>query len=231
MAIVCPGCGQSFKTTGIKNHIRQSDNPRCKNRQSLKGDEENSKSESMPACPNEVHGIEIPTDPSGDLFGDYDFTDTETQPCRSSQSESSDSEDEWAASDEGAIEAPRELIQDTTTPRSHVTCPNESDAQGPQTDTTRIRGEAEEVLRSRPFVVHYPTASGGGRVYAAHGNAWTNEAYEKEVKTADIKEIYAPFSSELEWDIAQWAKKRGPSSTALTELLQIKGVSIIAIFQ
>ena len=31
---------------------------------------------------------------------------------------------------------------------------------------------------------------------------------------------WAPFQSQCDWDIALWAKTRGPSSTALTELLQ-----------
>lgn len=40
----------------------------------------------------------------------------------------------------------------------------------------------------------------------------------------DESNIYAPFKSRLDWEIAHWAKFRGPSSTALTELLNIAGV-------
>jgi len=36
---------------------------------------------------------------------------------------------------------------------------------------------------------------------------------------------WAPFSTRQEWEVARWAKLRGPSSTALTELLEINGVS------
>ncbi|KAH7917158.1 hypothetical protein BV22DRAFT_1026893, partial [Leucogyrophana mollusca] len=35
---------------------------------------------------------------------------------------------------------------------------------------------------------------------------------------------WAPFSSQTDWDIARWAKLRGPSSTAFSELLAIPGV-------
>jgi len=35
---------------------------------------------------------------------------------------------------------------------------------------------------------------------------------------------WAPFSSKLDWEIAHWAKIRGPTSSALTELLAIPGV-------
>jgi hypothetical protein len=36
---------------------------------------------------------------------------------------------------------------------------------------------------------------------------------------------WAPFTTRLEWEVARWAKLRGPSSTALSELLKIDGVS------
>lgn len=37
--------------------------------------------------------------------------------------------------------------------------------------------------------------------------------------------MYAPFASKLDWKVAEWAKLRGPSSSAFNELLQIDGVS------
>jgi hypothetical protein len=37
--------------------------------------------------------------------------------------------------------------------------------------------------------------------------------------------IWHPFQSQRDWDFARWAKKRGPSSTAVTELLAMNGVS------
>ena len=36
--------------------------------------------------------------------------------------------------------------------------------------------------------------------------------------------IWSPFQSQVDWEIARWAKMRGPSSTALTELLAIPEV-------
>ena len=41
----------------------------------------------------------------------------------------------------------------------------------------------------------------------------------------DTPNEWAPFSTCTEWELAQWAKLRGPSSTALSELLKIDGVS------
>jgi hypothetical protein len=36
---------------------------------------------------------------------------------------------------------------------------------------------------------------------------------------------WAPFQSQLDWDIARWAKLHGQTSTAVSELLAIPGVS------
>jgi hypothetical protein len=35
---------------------------------------------------------------------------------------------------------------------------------------------------------------------------------------------FAPFQSRLDWNIAQWARMCGPSSSAMTELLELEGV-------
>ncbi|KAI0348983.1 hypothetical protein OH77DRAFT_1415714, partial [Trametes cingulata] len=41
---------------------------------------------------------------------------------------------------------------------------------------------------------------------------------------------YAPFTSRIDWEIARWAKMRGPGSTAVSELLQIEGlVSLLGL--
>ena len=37
---------------------------------------------------------------------------------------------------------------------------------------------------------------------------------------------WTPFCSELDWNVAQWVKMRGPSSTAAMELLAIPGVCV-----
>ncbi len=37
--------------------------------------------------------------------------------------------------------------------------------------------------------------------------------------------VWSPFNSKLDWDLARWAKMRGPGSNSLNELLSIEGVS------
>lgn len=50
-----------------------------------------------------------------------------------------------------------------------------------------------------------------------------NVSYELEI-TQDERNPYAPFASQLDWEIAKWAKLRGPGSTAFGELMAIPGV-------
>ena len=41
----------------------------------------------------------------------------------------------------------------------------------------------------------------------------------------DVDNVYALFNSQLDWEVAQWGKMRGSSSSAFNELLAINGVS------
>jgi hypothetical protein len=94
-----------------------------------------------------------------------------------------------------------------------------------------VRGLAESQLEKRPFIVPYPIKTVGGPVGArttaqdhrdcqsAHANA----SYELEI-AQDKTNPYAPFASKLDWDIAKWAKLRGPGSTSFSELMAIPGV-------
>jgi len=54
-----------------------------------------------------------------------------------------------------------------------------------------------------------------------------SDAYEHDVQNFDVCDpdnVWAPFRSKMDWSVAKWAKLRGPSSTAVTELLSIEGV-------
>ncbi|KAF8219342.1 hypothetical protein L208DRAFT_1225163, partial [Tricholoma matsutake] len=50
----------------------------------------------------------------------------------------------------------------------------------------------------------------------------TNDIYQ--VKLGESPNPYAPFSLEIDWGVARWAKLQGPSSTVFSELLKIPGI-------
>ena len=88
------------------------------------------------------------------------------------------------------------------------------------------RGGVEEPLSNRPKIIRF-TAGNAGAVYASTHNE--NQVYRRSLSDvawrAGTPIQYEPFSSKLDWEIARWAKMRGPGSNALTELLNIEGVS------
>ncbi|KAG1847789.1 hypothetical protein C8R48DRAFT_615382 [Suillus tomentosus] len=71
-------------------------------------------------------------------------------------------------------------------------------------------------------IVPYPDAHAGVPITGqpAHDS---NTTYG--IDAGNSNNIYAPFTSQIDWDVAKWAKLRSPSSTAFTDLLAIDGVS------
>ena len=56
----------------------------------------------------------------------------------------------------------------------------------------------------------------------AHGSGQAPSAYDSQGSP------WAPFQSQLDWDIARWAKRSGQTSTAVSELLAIPGVRALS---
>lgn len=85
----------------------------------------------------------------------------------------------------------------------------------------RLRGGAEAELQKEPFKVKFSR----GRAAAVYSRDGTdvNTAYTNDIGSSD--DPFRPFSSKMEWEIARWAKTRGPSSTSFSELMSIDGVS------
>ncbi|TFK86346.1 hypothetical protein K466DRAFT_576448 [Polyporus arcularius HHB13444] len=74
-------------------------------------------------------------------------------------------------------------------------------------------------LRTKTFAVPFPGVDAGATINEPRERT----AYEEfQAAHAEGDNPYAPFLSHLDWEVAKWAKMRGPGSTAVTELLQIK---------
>jgi hypothetical protein len=85
-----------------------------------------------------------------------------------------------------------------------------------------VRWAAEEEFRKATVVEPFPSITAGAPIAKVYGVP-KYEKYQKGL--TDLDNPWAPFSSQLDWEVARWAKLRGPSSTAFTELLKIDGVS------
>jgi hypothetical protein len=72
-------------------------------------------------------------------------------------------------------------------------------------------------------VVPFPLATAGAPI---PGSVRSGSGFAVYGSGLSSNEEYAPFCSKIDWDIARWAKLRGPSSAAVSELLEIDEVSI-----
>jgi hypothetical protein len=70
-------------------------------------------------------------------------------------------------------------------------------------------------------VEQFPLPTAGMPIPSSDHGPSSFEAYRQ---TIDGNNEFAPFHSRLDWDVARWAKIHGPSSSAVTKLLEIEGV-------
>lgn len=87
---------------------------------------------------------------------------------------------------------------------------------------SRQHAERQIFEQDRVTIVPYPDSRAGKPITCAEVQD-ANTTYGSSIGNAENP--YSPFSSRMDWEIAQWAKLRGPSSTAFSDLLSIRGVS------
>jgi hypothetical protein len=182
---------------------------------------------------------QIPADPHGDFFGNYaeysvdDFgiededdglqeainaLSDEEDPTEAEEEDEAELADAVRAEEEAGLEPKRPQAQENV-----VDAGEDKIMMGPYCPALRLRGGAEEALSNKPIVVQFCAGNAGAK---QHGdtNLSGNAHYDHTIH--DTNNMYAPFSSQLEWEIARWAKLRGPGSNAFTELMSINGVFI-----
>jgi hypothetical protein len=117
-----------------------------------------------------------------------------------------------------------------STPSSPLHWPNSppQDLEAPTSPHSSMpdrRHNAEHPLhQNNARVEHFPSSLAGAPISGAP----TQHVYEQYGSAfGSTTNLYAPFRSKLDWEFARWAKLRGPGSNAITELLQLEGVSTI----
>ncbi|KAL1680947.1 hypothetical protein EV122DRAFT_206846 [Schizophyllum commune] len=181
----------------------------------------------------------IPVDPAGDLFGDYDdnYTmdefpglyddDLDAQPQASGDRVFDDDSEldpdfelEADVELEDEIDAYNAELEGGAEPERDFMGYDERNSDGDDDfGADPDRDQAEDGLRRPPVVERY---AGAGRVYDDEVDS-SHDDYAKKLGDS-FDNIYGVFGHRLAWEVAQWAKVRGPSSTAFTELMQIDGV-------
>ena len=191
-------------------------------------------------------GPALGIDPTGDYYGDYSHYDPLDFEMDIEEGEMDLDEEaaRWlegdVATEEPEIEDDRDEVESEEVCWAQLECglepnrPNrmdtdtaeEEEEDAPRLATTADRDGVEEKLHHQPFVVPFPRQIGAPIPWNRHSKIAAHARYAESVRTDnDSPNIYAPFSSRLEWDVARWAKLRGPSSTLFTELISIPGVN------
>ena len=88
----------------------------------------------------------------------------------------------------------------------------------------RERQDAEGSIWTRPVIRRFPGNNAGAPLSQVKQARAGYREIQSEID-ADDGHIWAPFRSKLDWEFARWAKLRGPTSTAVSELLAIDEVS------
>lgn len=70
------------------------------------------------------------------------------------------------------------------------------------------------------FIDHFPSASAGAAIHDMPRGDSIHDSW----RGADGDSIWSPFLSQCDWLFAHWAKMRGPTASAVTELLAIPEV-------
>ncbi|KAF9778022.1 hypothetical protein BJ322DRAFT_1102226 [Thelephora terrestris] len=239
----CPGCGRNFTPKGFVNHLRLSHDPRCasaRDRLQPTYPKEINEENHRPPSAIDVEMIDLDNrSDTGSIDPDIEMSHCEDNTIHNrhlqhiledapvvhppstqapvifdSDADDSDADDSDAGEsddDNNQNQALRLETQPMISGSDGNLSAHQSQSPEVQSNPTapfvvRFPG-AGEALETRPSLVGYQLYANG---LGADGNGPLE---------------WAPFSTQLEWEVARWAKLRGPSSSALSELLQINGLS------
>ncbi|KAJ7483092.1 hypothetical protein B0H11DRAFT_2417306 [Mycena galericulata] len=147
-----------------------------------------------------------PVDPGSDGEDDFDnLPDLEKSDDSDSEDEDGDLERRWEPPVLDGHQFPGIEEDEPSEPR---------EADGPE--APRVADPNRMSRRERIFT------EGDAGAPLCQGQA----GYERyKAGLGDPSNVWVPFTSKLEWELARWAKLRGPGSTAFTDLLMISGVT------
>ncbi|KAJ7739261.1 hypothetical protein DFH07DRAFT_965821 [Mycena maculata] len=161
-----------------------------------------------------------PTDPGSDGEDDFDhLPDLEKSDDSDSEDEDGDLERRWEPPVLDGHQFPGIEEESHQGHRDDPDAPRVADAQ-PNVPARENRASGEEQVCQQPIIVQFTDGGAGAPLH--QGDA----GYEQyKAGLGDPSNVWAPFTSKLESELARWAKLRGPGSTAFTDLLKISGVT------
>jgi hypothetical protein len=240
-SVQCPGCGKELSAPGLKHHYRQVlPNSRCAKiyRESLAYLPPPLEPDSPTLGPQRRDSDSAPFDEGVSMFLEDDDDDFRDMPELLSDSDSDDEDPDESDSDDeeepASWEPPPAPRPPTPEPEFRspspeiprqippAAAPGLSPQPEPAPDSTPPPPAPEERFLKQPHITKFGGAAGAP--LADRQEVPVYEQYQSALSDSGDNP-WAPFKSQIDWQIAQWAKVRGSTSTAFTELLSINGVS------
>lgn len=215
--VICPACRISFTQGGLIRHYRQTENPRCievyqqtldyvpPRREPTHMDLDDGLPQYFddPASDLPELVIDVDSDSDGELIDVDSDTDEEPGPAA-----------DW--------EPPAAANNGRGSP--------EQDGEGGEGEGKPVNPAPQIVPENRfvqePHITKFGGAA-GARLPRTEVPAYTQ--YKAHLAEVDDNP-WAPFKSQIDWQLARWAKVRGSTSTAFTDLLAIHGVRRFTVF-
>ncbi|KAJ3805883.1 hypothetical protein F5876DRAFT_81287 [Lentinula aff. lateritia] len=166
---------------------------------------------------------------NGDFFGTYSAEDFPGFEDDIIDGEGDDAEDSAQADDPAALEHTWEPARELQTVGADMEV---DDFENLAQSTSRFHSSAGSLLQQLPAHwdgIHVQTfgALAGAPLMnmklPTHELSSAYEHYQSKIPDGEAN-IWAPFISQMDWEVAQWAKMRGSGSTAFSDLLAIEGV-------
>ena len=109
----------------------------------------------------------------------------------------------------------------TTSSRPELDSSDSALSSAPPPESVTVRPDASHSTGSDVVIDHFPFGQPGAPVPGMQRGPSIYETTRDSLGDS----LWAPFKSQCDWEFACWAKMRGPTSTAVTELLAIPEVS------
>ncbi|KAG2041091.1 hypothetical protein BDR03DRAFT_979554 [Suillus americanus] len=219
----CSACGRDDLTvTGLSQHIAKSHDPRCHTLYSQSRSRTNNKANSVDDTEAELALDE------GDYNRIYNEDEFE-RPASAASEHAADSDEEDF--DEHLLFEPEweaaplqpQADEDNNLDLLDDVFAFEDDELEDIQQNTRQDIEARAQGQSGFVRVPYPDPHAGRSMSHGSVDHGANVAYGAHL--ANDENPYHPFNSQIKWEVARWAKLRGATSTAFSDLLSIDGVS------
>ncbi|KAG2349243.1 hypothetical protein BDR05DRAFT_1028905 [Suillus weaverae] len=213
MSTRCPACFRDdFTVTGLSQHLAKSRNPHCQalyhqSRSQLHTSEQQDEPDESTAPDPGGYGEDKPDESTAPDGPDGDeFLQWGQEQYDGSDGDGDEDDEEWNFEPEW--EPPVEEWEP----------PIEEQVEDVGMDTIEDLADEDEHRTHQDIQAHPRAGQQITRCRAANAEYEAHLANEEE-------NLYHPFASKMEWEVARWVKLRGLSSTALSDLLAIEGVS------